>query len=108
MVKPLLYIEPSSSSLPSRPVAIAEIHACELFCNISNIFAKLNLCKCSEFLFLFVSILHVLLYRHWNRLPREVVDAPSNQSQIGWGVEQLDSSGRYTLSMSKGLELDEL
>ena len=26
--------------------------------------------------------------KHWNRLPREAVDAPSLQSQVGWSSEQ--------------------
>jgi len=26
--------------------------------------------------------------RHWDRLPREAVDAPSVQDQAGWGFEQ--------------------
>jgi len=26
--------------------------------------------------------------RHWNRLPREVVDALSLEGQVGWGFEQ--------------------
>jgi len=30
----------------------------------------------------------VRLARHWNRMPREAVDAPPVQGQVGWGFEQ--------------------
>jgi len=28
------------------------------------------------------------LLRHWNRLPRDVVDVPSLEGHVGWGFEQ--------------------
>jgi len=52
----------------------------------------------------------VRVVKHWNRLPRGVVDAPlpgSIQGQAGWGFKQRVVEGGVP-AYSRGLELDSL
>jgi len=61
VVKSLLYTESSSFSMPSCNCSKAP-----LILPVSVIFVKLNLCRCSVFLFpLFVSVLHVLVHSYF-------------------------------------------